>query len=156
MNLSGMPQAETPNQVVKNDGFCPDLNVAEFVESYAIPAQYGNNSSMMVQKLRLAIISVNKDLTFYRAENWLGYSTLAEVPSDDFEGESLLVTLYKHAVFSLAKSFLLVSSLGETHRDKAAVKALESSDSEQHWVKQSNEAIRQMINTSKNLSVELI
>ena len=156
MNLTGMPPAQAPEQIVRNNGFYPDLNVAELVENYAVPAQYGNNNGMMAQKLRLAIISVNKDLSLYWADNWPGDGTLAEVPSDDFEGQSLLVILYKHAVFSLAKSFLLTSSLGETHRDKAAVKAQESIDNEQHWLKQSNDAISQMMNTSKNLSVALI
>jgi hypothetical protein len=156
MNLSGMPSATPSEETVTNNGFYPDLPVCEFIQNYAIATPYGNNSNMTEQKLSLAIVLVNKDLTLYHATHWLGVNALATVPSDDVNGETVLVLLYKHAVFSLAKSLLLISSLGETHRDKGAVRSLGSIDSEQHWLKQSNEAICQMINSSKNLTVELI
>ena len=156
MNLSGMPQAETVEHHVTNDGFYPDLNVAEFVDNYAVASPYAGNIDMIVQKLSLAIVSVNKDLTIYRRNNWLNINALAEVPSKKIDNESHLVMLYKHAVFSLAKANLLVSSLGETHRDRASVNALENIDSQKHWVRQSNDAIFQIVQMSRTLGVELI
>lgn len=156
MNTSGMPAANTPEHLVTNNGFYPDLDLAEFVDNYAIATQYGSKVDMTVQKLALAIGSVNKDLTLYFATNWLGLNTLADVPGDEVNGESITVSLYKHAVFSLAKSYLLISTLGENHRDKASAKAIEATDNEPHWLRQSNEAIAQLVNSSKNLSVALL
>jgi hypothetical protein len=156
MNLNGMPSATTSTETVANNGFYPDVTIAEFIQNYAIATQYGNTTGMPVQKLSLAITSVNKDLVLYYATNWLELNTLGDVPGDVVNGENTLVTLYKHAVFSLAKSLLLVSTLGETHRDKGTVQAITSIDSEQHWLKQSNDAIFQLMNNSKNLTVELI
>lgn len=154
-----MPSATTSTETVtnnSNNGFYPDVDIAEFIQNYAIATQYGNTTGMPVQKLSLAIDSVNKDLALCYATNWLESNTLADVPGDVVNGKSTLVTLYKHAVFSLAKSLLLISTLGETHRDKGTVQALDRIDSEQHWLKQSNDAISQLMNCSKNITVELI
>lgn len=156
MDLSGMPSANAPEHEVKNNGFYPNLDVAEFVDNYAIALQYGQNIDMLIQKLSIAIASVNKDLTIFHVTNWLGIDALTDVESDMVNDESVLVSLYKHAVFSLAKSMLLVSRLGENHRDKAAVQSLDAVDSEQHWLSQSRNAVSTIVNQSTSLSVALL
>ena len=156
MDLSAMPLADPVEQTVSNNGFYPDLNLAELINNYAVATVYGNNNDMAVQKIRLAISSVNRDLATYKTEIWSTYSKLVDVPADVIDQESSLVTLYKHAVFSHTKSLLFISRLGETNRDKAAANVQESIDNEQHWLSQSHGAIAQMRNSSKNITVSLI
>lgn len=156
MNLSAMPLANESEDIVTNNGFYPDLDVAELLKNYSVSNPLGANALAVVNALALAIVSVNKDLMLYHAQNWLGVDTLADVESEKVQDDTVLILLYKHAVFTLAKSKLLVSRLTENNRDKAAASAQDHIDNSKHWVYESNEAIYQIMNNAKNISVALI
>ncbi len=156
MNLHGMPQAETPENVIENNGFYPALNLNELGEEYAVTSGYGTNVEAIMSQLRLAMAFVNRELATYQVINWGGFSTLDAVPSAKVDGISQLELLYKEAVFSLTKAKLLPSRLSETNRDKQAAQQQSATDNEEYWRKQSYAAIRQMMNESENLSVALL
>lgn len=155
MNLTGMPQAEPINEIVANNGFYPDLGTAEFVNDYAIATVYGNSNAMVKTNITLAIIDTNRELAKFKSTAWSLFSGLQDVPSDTVAGISQLVTLYQRAVFSRAKAGMLISRLGETHRDQRAAQQEQASDNQEYWLSQSDDAIRRMIGTSV-IGVELL
>lgn len=155
MNLTGMPQAAPVNDMVANNGFYPDLGTAEFVNDYAIATEYGNSSNMLTTSITLAIIDINRELAKFKSTNWALFSQLQDVPGDDVAGVSQLITLYKRAVFCRAKAGMLISRLGETHRDQRAAQQVQASDNQEYWLAQSDDVIRQMIGASVS-GVELL
>jgi len=155
MNLTGMPQADPVNTIVTNNGFYPDLGTAEFINDYAVATDYSNSDGMLTTHIALAIVDINRQLKEFKALNWLAESQLQDVTSDVVAGVSELITLYKHAVFSLAKAMMLISRLGETHRDQRAAQQVQASDNQDYWQSQSNDAVRQMIGAA-NSGVELL
>lgn len=155
MNLTGMPHAEPVTSLVSNNGFYPDLVSAEFVTNYGVATDYGNCDDMLTTHIALAIGDINRQLKDFRTANWLAAGELQEVASDVIAGRSELVSLYKHAVFSLAKARLLISRLGETHRDQRAAQQEQASDNQEYWLTQSNDAVRQIIGVA-SCGVELL
>lgn len=155
MNLTGMPQADPVNNIVTNNGFYPDLGTAEFINDYAIATDYSNSDGMLTTHIALAIVDVNRQLKEFKALNWSAENQLQDVASDVVAGVSQLITLYKNAVFSLAKGKLLISRLGETHRDQRAAQQMQASDNQDYWLSQSNDAVRQIIGAA-NSGVELL
>ena len=155
MNLTGMPQADPVNTLVTNNGFYPELGTAEFINDYAVATDYGNSDGMLKTHIVLAIVDINCQLKHFKTLNWLAVDQLKDVSSEVIAGVSQLVTLYKHAVFSLAKAKMLISRLGETHRDQRAAQQVQASDNEDYWLSQSNDAVRQMIGVT-NSGVELL
>lgn len=156
MILTGMPPAEPQDILVQNNGFYPDLNAAELIENYAVATEYGNSQEMLQNTLRLAMIEVNQALAQYRLNHWSNYLQLIEVPSEIVDELSQLILLYKRAVFSAAKAQMLISKLGESHRDQQAAQQQQASDNQAYWANQSNDAIRQMTGASTTLSAALI
>jgi hypothetical protein len=156
MNLHGMPNAETPENVVVNDDFYPELNVNELGDGFGVTSGYGTNVETILVQLRLAMVFVNKELATYQVTNWGSYSTLEDVPSELVDGSTHLELLYKEAVYSLTKAKLLLSRLSETNRDKQTAQQQQANDNEDHWRKQCYAAIRQMMNQSTTLTVNLL
>ena len=155
MNLTGMPQADPVNTLVTNNGFYPDLGTAEFINDYGVVIDYGNSDGMLTPHIALAIIDINRQLERFKNQRWTEFNQLHDVASDVIAGVSQLITLYKNAVFSLAKAKLLISRLGETHRDQRAAQQMQASDNQDYWLSQSNDAVRQMIG-SPSSGVELL
>ncbi|MDO6426231.1 head completion/stabilization protein [Thalassotalea sp. 1_MG-2023] len=156
MNLNGMPHAEMPNNKVQSDSFYPQLSIQELSENYAIATEYGNNVDMVTTKLTEAAFFVNNELSEYNVINWSTFNKLEEISNEKIDGIDRLTTLYKKAVYSLAKSNLLISKLGETHRDQQATQSEVAIDSKKYWKNQAFSAIRQIMSVSENISVELI
>lgn len=156
MNLHGMPNADTPENVVVNDDFYPELNVNELGDNFGVTSGYGTNVEMIMTQLRLAMVFVNSELATYQLINWGSYSTLETVPSKVVDGSTHLELLYKEAVYSLTKAKLLLSRLGETNRDKQTAQQQQANDNEDYWRKQCYAAIRQMMNQSTTLTVALL
>jgi hypothetical protein len=155
MNLTGMPQADPVNTVITNNGFYPDLGVAKFINDYGIATDYSNSDSMLTTHVGLAIVDINRQLKDFKALTWSEESELKNVESDAIAGVSQLVTLYQHAVFSLAKSKMLISRLGETHRDQRAAQQMQASDNQEYWLSQSHDAVRQIVGV-RSSGVELL
>jgi len=156
MNLSGMPHAEMPENMVENNSFYPALSINELSEHYGVSGDYGGNIDIIIFAVSSAMLFVNDELSQYNALNWRDSPTLENVQSEQIDGTSRLITLYKQAVFSLAKAKLLISRLGETNRDQQAAQQQQANDNERYWRKASYDAIRQIMNESKNISVELL
>lgn len=155
MNISGMPQADPENTLITNNGFFPDLGTAEFITNYGVAIDYSNNNNMLKHHLSLAIVDINSQLNQFKTLNWSDKNELKDVESNVVAGGSELITLYKHAVFSLAKSKMLISRLGETHRDQRAAQQVQASDNQEYWLSQSNNTVRQIVGVTSS-GIELL
>ncbi len=145
MNLSGMPQADLQsiNVDVSGNGYYPALSTAYFIEHYAVANEYANKSDLLVEKLTRAQAEINQELENVQLTN----------------GEPLnaqQIIFYNDAVYSKAKANLLVSKLGNTHRDSATAQSQTAIDNYDHWQSESINAMRLLQTLSPNLSVELL
>ena len=156
MDLSSMPLAENDITVITNNGFYPNVAVSELVANLAIDSLYAGNSQLLHSNIELAISEVNHELAAHRANAWDGYTTLAEVPSDQLNGNSQLITLYLKAVGCFTKADCLISRLGETHRDQAAQRQQAASDNQAYWQAQGVKYTRQLMQLSTTATVELL
>jgi len=156
MNISGMPFAEMPENKIQAQSFYPELCLKELTDQYSIATQYATNIDMVIEKLSEATLFVNDELLEFRILNWQAYPKLEDIPDIKLDGISRLVIYYKKAVYSLAKSNLLISKLGETHRDKQAAQQLAATENKEYWQKQSFATIRKILGVSANISVALI
>ncbi len=77
MSFSGKPTTFV-EQMIENDGFWPDLSVAEFQKGYRLPAEY--LVDMLAADLTMAMVEVNADLAELK-QRWraLGVNSV-EVP----------------------------------------------------------------------------
>lgn len=108
---SEIEQPTAPEAVVVNDGFFPDVDPASVRDVARIP------TSMTPARLRAAILggimSAEIDLRQFAADCRAdGYSTLADVPAQQLDGQSVQVIRYQRAVALFAKAELI-----ERHRD---------------------------------------
>ena len=104
-------QPPATEQAVINDGFFPDVDPAAVREDARIP------TSITPARLRAAILgatmTVGNDLAAYAAARKAGgYATLASVPAEQLDGQSVQLIRYQRAVALYAKAELV-----ERHRD---------------------------------------
>lgn len=151
-----MPFTETPENKVISSSFFPELCIKELTENYAIASQYSANIEMLIEKLTQAAVFVNDELAEYHALNWADKDKLEDVYDAHINNENRLIILYKKAVYSLAKSKLLISKLGETHRDNKIAQQESAADNAEHYQSACFQAIRAMQNIKGNLSVALL
>ena len=145
MNLSGMPQADlqSSNVDVPGNGYYPVLSTAYFIEHYAVAQEYASKSDLLVEKLKRAQGEINQELASAVLTN-----------GDPLNAQQVI--FYLDAVYSKAKANLLVSKLGNTHRDSATAQSQTAIDNYDHWQSQSINALRLLQALSPNLSVELL
>lgn len=155
MNLAGMPQAEVSNENVVNNGFYPELGTAEFITDYAIATEYANNSEQVKRTLVLAMLDVNQALARYRLRHWQQIEQLQDATFEKINGVNALILMYQRAVYCRAKAKLLISRLGETHRDQRAAQQVMASDNQEYWLAESDTALRQMMQVTRS-GVELL
>lgn len=104
------PPVAGTGDVIGNDGFFPDIDVATLCQEMRI-------RDVAPERLRMvicaAIVTVGNDLATFRAEKiGLGFDTLEGVPSLTLAGENISLFLYRRAVGCLAKAELV-----ERYRD---------------------------------------
>jgi Phage head completion protein (GPL) len=122
MSFTGKPQLTT-NAPITNDGFWPDLVVGDLVEKYRVPSEY--DDGVVATGLKVAMARVNKKLAGVKlaavepdpdcaasvAANVTAKISLLEwaeaYEPSMVDGELVAVFMYKHAVYSAAKAFLL-------------------------------------------------
>ena len=155
MNLAGMPYAQVSNENVVNNSFYPELGTAEFITDYAIATEYTNNNEQIKRTLVLAMLDVNQALARYRLRHWQQVEQLQDATFDEINGVNALILLYQRAVYSSAKAKLLISRLGETHRDQRAAQQVMASDNQEYWLAESDMALRQMMQVTRS-GVELL
>jgi|GEM_PF-1284516 len=156
MNFNGMPFAETPENKVQSDPFFPELCIKELTENYGVETTYSSNIEMLIEKLMQAVVFVNDQLSEYHVLHWSENEKLEDVYDAHINNENRLIILYKKAVYSLAKSYLLISKLGETNRDNKIAQQESAADNQKHWQTQCFEAIRAMQGINSTLSVALL
>lgn len=138
--------------IVTNDGFFPDLDLKRFIDGYSVSSEY--STDVVTDKLLQAVIYVNRQIRSLMPDSWENSTVLEEVNDADIDGRPELVVWYEQAVFSLAKSKLLVSVQHTTQRDTSAAQAIHQADNKLFWMNESDCAIRNM--TGDVTSAELI
>lgn len=103
------PDSETPDILIGGAGFYPALSMTVFRDGFRVPATM--TDSRVKQALRDAALKIIYDLKPFRESN-AAHLTLLSVPSEVFDGVSVLALAYQTAVFAEAKA-----SLTETYRD---------------------------------------
>jgi hypothetical protein len=83
---------------LSNDGFWPDIDADHLRAAQRIPASV-TNPRLEVASVA-AIISVNRELSAHKLQ-WqaAGHATLADVPADQINGQSILLAQYQRAIY---------------------------------------------------------
>src|SRR5207253_5330125 len=97
MSFSGKPTTFV-EQAIENDGFWPDLSLAEFQKGYRLPAEY--LVDMLVTDLTTAMIEVNRDLA-KRKSQWqnVGVTTVESADPMVLPERTFHTATYKRAVY---------------------------------------------------------
>lgn len=146
--FSGKPIGTT-SAIADNDGFWPDLHVGDLLDLYRIQAsEYKDNA--INWGLLLAMSRVNDQLSSVKAaiqSDISHYADFAAYATDNGAkvGDSNDLMLdYQHAVFSLAKAFLLKQFKTTERKPQAENLAKESPETELEWIAESNTAIAKL------------
>lgn len=117
MSFSGKPTTFV-EQAIENDGFWPDLSVAEFQKGYRLPAEY--LVDLLATELTTAMHEVNLDLAKLKAR-WqgAGVSSVESADTSVLPKRTYQVATYKRAVYARAKSTLLTQFATVTRREPA-------------------------------------
>ncbi len=124
MSFNALPRT-TSTKVLVGDGWYPDIAVADFADSYRLPAEYGE--PLLSDHLSLAVLWARKQLVTWRADREAeGVAKLADISlSGVADGAALL---YKRAVFCHAKALLLGQFATVDRREAARNEAKEGAD----------------------------
>ncbi len=124
MSFNALPRT-TPTTVLPGDGWYPDIPIADFVDSYRLPAEFGE--ALLSDHLSLAVLWARRQLAAWRAEREAeGVATLAAISITGVEGGAVL--LYRRAVFCHAKALLLGQFATVDRREAARNEAKEGAD----------------------------
>jgi hypothetical protein len=137
---TGNPELETA-EAITNNGFFPDLTLLELAVNYRVPNEY--EIEVIKDRLITAMIDVNTQLIPVRDDVSAYYPTLASycaVHSDQIDGVEVLISKYKEAVFSYARSFLLQRVKPENPKEAYKTVA-ENQETENYWRNKSLDAI---------------
>ncbi|HFV9291865.1 TPA: head completion/stabilization protein [Serratia fonticola] len=89
-----------------NDGFWPDLQLADFQRQRQIPPSI--DAGTVSQAMLTAVAEANRSLAAFAAQQQRkGYATAADVPGPVMDGENALTAQYKKAVYARAKADLM-------------------------------------------------
>jgi len=103
--FSGRP-IDYQDEPLTNDGFWPDMNLADFQKQRSIPADI--DAGTVAEALLTATAEVNGLLIGVQEKHRAsGHSTAAAVPGVMMSGRNQLTAQYKKAVFARAKADLL-------------------------------------------------
>lgn len=154
MSFTGKPQAFL-DTVITNDGFYPDVALAEFQRAYRVPAEY--KSEVIEHHMRLAIADCNTILAV-KKRSWLaeGKTYLAEVDDTEIGGKNAVEEQYLRAVYCQAMGLLVRAFATLNRREQAENVAKESDDTEQDYFAQAYRALRRLLGRAENLNVELL
>jgi hypothetical protein len=142
MSFSGKPTTFV-ELAIENDGFWPNLDVAEFQKGYRLPAEY--LVELLTAELTTAMTEVNSDLAKCKAR-WqnVGVTTLESadpmvLPERTFHAET-----YKRAVYCRAKASLLPQFVTIIRRDSAENLGKELPDRPETFLAFSQQAVRSL------------
>ncbi len=143
MSFSGKPTTVV-DQTIENNGFWPNLSLAEYQKAYRLPGEYLGET--LVTQLVVALNEVNADLA--RVEGVLrdaGVSNLdASADPLTVQGWAYAskVDLYKRAVYSRAKATALTDFATINRREVAENTGKEAPERSEMFLAYSQQAIR--------------
>ncbi|MBV7599414.1 head completion/stabilization protein [Aeromonas sp. sia0103] len=128
--------------IIRNDGFWPDVAVADFERRRAVPADLDTQTTGAA--LLAAVAEINLQLASHQATlQGKGYTSAAEVHGPSLEGGSNALTeQYLAAVFARAKSALLPEFASVTERATANNQGERSPDQRAHLLAESQQLVR--------------
>ncbi|MFJ2987751.1 head completion/stabilization protein [Collimonas sp. NPDC087041] len=153
------PSAPQPSAspLVENDGFYVDIHLFQMRDAMRLDGTV--TDVRLRQAVIAAILHVNDELREWKLQQVAaGYASLAAVPADRIDRESVLIAHYRRAVYCTAKADLIeryrdFDSTASSLSDKKMMEALDHAPGEQrrnaHW------AIADIIGRA-HLTVELI
>ncbi|AXO90249.1 head protein [Pseudomonas parafulva] len=147
MSFSGKP-ATVVEQTIENNGFWPDLSLAEYQKAYRLPGEY--LSEVLVTQLELAMAEVNQDLRKL-ANSWqsLGITEVATADTRLLEERAFKVKLYKRAVYCRAKATALTDYATVTRREVAENTGKEAPERADQYLAFSQQAVRALQGRSR-------
>jgi len=151
MSFTGKSNA-TSTTIVSNDGWWPDMAVADFQERYRMPRDYVE--PVLVDGLQIAMAWANEQLVGWRSAHPAAAS-LEAVDAPQLGGEPLPLLHYRRAVFSYAKAYLLQQFPTINRRDAAGNEARESEETEGTFLEYAQQAVAALRGESL-VTVELI
>ncbi|UZD95737.1 head completion/stabilization protein [Pseudomonas corrugata] len=142
MSFSGKPTTFV-EQAIENDGFWPDLSVAEFQKGYRLPAEY--LVDMLVADLATAMIEVNHDLA-KRKSQWqnVGVTTVESADTTVLPERTFHAATYKRAVYCRAKASLLSQFASVFRRESAVNLGKEEPERKETFLEFSQQAVRSL------------
>jgi hypothetical protein len=142
MSFSGKPTTFV-EQAIENDGFWPDLSVAEFQKGYRLPAEY--LVDMLVTDLTTAMIEVNRDLA-KRKGQWqnVGVASVDSADTTVLPERTFHAATYKRAVYCRAKASLLIQFATVTRRESAENTGKELPERGEAFLEFSQQAVRSL------------
>lgn len=153
MSFSGRPTTLI-EQPIANDGFWPDLDVAEFQRGYRLPAEY--LLELLVDGIALAMGEVNHDLARRKAQ-WQGVGISNVLKADPMllPERTFMAASYKRAVYCRAKAYLLSQFATVIRRESAENLAKEAPETTERFLSFSQQAVR-LIQGRSRVTAELI
>jgi len=142
MSFSGKPTTFV-EQAIENDGFWPDLSVAEFQKGYRLPAEY--LVDMLAAELTTAMTEVNRDLA-KRKSDWqnVGITTVKSADPMVLPERTFQAATYKRAVYCRAKASLLTQFATVTRRESAENTGKELPERGEAFLEFSQQAVRSL------------
>ena len=142
MSFSGKPTTFV-EQAIENDGFWPDLSLAEFQKSYRLPAEY--LGEMLVADLSMAMVEVNTDLATCKAR-WqsAGVTSVESADPMVLPERTFQAATYKRAVYCRAKASLLTQFATVVRRESAENLGKELPERSETFLAFSQQAVRSL------------
>lgn len=153
MSFSGRPTTLI-DQPIANDGFWPDLDVAEFQKGYRLPAEY--LLELLMDGIALAMGEVNTDLARRKA-SWqaVGITNVEAADPMILPERAFMAASYKRAVYCRAKAYLLSQFATFIRRESAENLAKEAPQTHEQFLSFSQQAVR-LIQGRSRITAELI
>lgn len=141
MSFNALPRTPATT-VLQGDGWYPDIPVAEFVDSYRLPAEFGE--SLLSDHLSLAVLWTRRQLSSWRAEREAaGVAKLVDVSLTGVTGGAAL--LYRRAVFCHAKALLLGQFATVDRREAARNEAKEGAETSAQFYAWAQNAVTDLL-----------
>lgn len=142
------------NAIIKNGSFWPDINLSKVRDTVRLDGTVTDDR--LKHATVAAIIDVNRDLkTFKEAQLNAGYTMLTEVPAEQVDEVSELLTLYLRAVYCRLKANLMERYADYDSTAKGLSNASEQNETVTDLYRDARFAIRDILGVS-HVTVELI
>ncbi|WP_313650296.1 head completion/stabilization protein [Pseudomonas soli] len=147
MSFSGKPTTVL-DQTIENNGFWPNLSLAEYQKAYRLPGEYLGET--LVTHLTVAMAEINQDLQKLMT-SWQGLGMTAVAGADPMllPERKLKTDLYKRAVYCRAKAAGLADYATVTRRDVAENTGKEAPERAETYLAYSQGAVRALQGRSR-------